>query len=86
MKGRTTKGAKLYVAFLRSRGAEMVIINGEEKEAEGKTMQQYLDEEGYNTARLAVEINGEILPKAKYSETILSDRDKIEIVSFVGGG
>lgn len=64
----------------------MVRINGEERDAAGKTMQQYLDEEGYNTARLAVELNGEILPKAEYSETILSDRDKIEIVSFVGGG
>ena len=33
-----------------------------------------------------VELNGEILPKAQYDSTIIADSDKIEIVSFVGGG
>ena len=64
----------------------MVRINGEDIQAEGKTVAMYLEEEGYNMKRIAVERNGEILPKAKYSETILCDRDIIEIVSFVGGG
>lgn len=64
----------------------MVRINGENVQAEGKTISRYLEENGYNVARLAVERNGEIVPKAKYSETVLCDRDQIEIVSFVGGG
>ncbi|MEF2734888.1 MAG: sulfur carrier protein ThiS [Blautia sp.] len=35
---------------------------------------------------MAVERNGEIIPKSKYEETLLSDGDVLEIVSFVGGG
>ncbi len=35
---------------------------------------------------VVVEINGEILTKDDHQETRLSDRDKIEIVHFVGGG
>ena len=35
---------------------------------------------------LAVEINGEILPKSKYRETTIKSDDNVEIVSFVGGG
>lgn len=35
---------------------------------------------------VVVEVNGEILTKDIHQETRLSDRDKIEIVHFVGGG
>lgn len=40
----------------------------------------------YPIQRIAVEINGNIIPKSKYDTTILKDNDIIEIVSFVGGG
>ncbi len=64
----------------------MVRINGEDIQAEGKTVSEYLKENGYNLQRIAVERNGEIVPKATYISTVLCDGDKIEIVSFVGGG
>ena len=35
---------------------------------------------------LAVERNGDIVTKVQYSETVLTDGDSIEVVSFVGGG
>ncbi len=35
---------------------------------------------------VVVEINGEILEKNEHQNTRLSDRDRIEIVHFVGGG
>ncbi len=35
---------------------------------------------------VVVEVNGNILNKDEHQETRLSDRDKIEIVHFVGGG
>lgn len=35
---------------------------------------------------VVVEVNGEILMKEEHQSTRLSDRDKIEIVHFVGGG
>ena len=47
---------------------------------------EYLANQGYETTRLAVERNGEIVPKAQYAQTVLQDGDAIEIVRFVGGG
>ena len=64
----------------------MVKINGKELGAAGMTVSQYLDETNYDRRRIAIERNGQILPKAQYDETILEDGDSIEVVSFVGGG
>ncbi|MEY8319986.1 sulfur carrier protein ThiS [Lachnospiraceae bacterium 46-61] len=50
------------------------------------TLEQYLNEKQYQQNRIAVEINGNIIPKSKYHTTILKQNDIIEIVSFVGGG
>ena len=62
----------------------MITVNGKEvKGQEEQTVADYLEENGY---RIAVELNGEILPKYKYSETRLKDGDSMEIVTFVGGG
>lgn len=36
--------------------------------------------------RLAVDINGEIIPKSTHSEQIIEDNDRIEIVHAIGGG
>ncbi len=36
--------------------------------------------------KVAIELNGEILPKNKYNKKKLQDNDKIEIVHFIGGG
>jgi sulfur carrier protein len=36
--------------------------------------------------RIAVERNGEIVPRSKHSQTLLVDGDKIEVVAAVGGG
>lgn len=36
--------------------------------------------------RLAIERNGEIVPRSQFGETPLSDGDKLEIVGAVGGG
>lgn len=64
----------------------MVKINGEDIAAGGKTVLEYLEENSYNLQRIAVERNEEIVPKTAYKSTVLNDGDKIEIVSFVGGG
>ena len=52
----------------------------------GTPLAEYLEGAGYDIKRIAVERNGGIIPKARYSESTLSDGDEIEIVSFVGGG
>ena len=65
----------------------MVKINGECIESiAGKTVTEYLAESGYDAKRVAVELNGDILPKAQYDSTVLHDGDSVEVVSFVGGG
>ncbi len=64
----------------------MVKINGENLDIAGKTVMQYLGTTTYKVQRIAVERNGNIVPKAQYDSTVLVDGDVIEVVSFVGGG
>tara|TARA_X000000368_G_scaffold53666_1_gene38187 strand:- start:315 stop:518 length:204 start_codon:yes stop_codon:yes gene_type:complete len=39
-----------------------------------------------SSKKVAIELNGKILPKYKYKQKIVKDKDKIEIVQFIGGG
>ncbi len=64
----------------------MVKINGEEKSVAGMTVAEYLATTNYNPKRIAVERNGDIVPKSQYDNTVLQDGDSVEVVSFVGGG
>ena len=64
----------------------MVKINGKELNIAGKTVAEYLRATNYDPKRIAVERNGDIVPKAQYGETVLKDGDSVEVVSFVGGG
>ena len=64
----------------------MVKINGENINAAGLTISEYLDKSNYGTSRIAGELNGEIAPIASYGTTVLEDGDELEIVQFVGGG
>lgn len=64
----------------------MVKINGENLDIAGKTLAEYLETTNYDPKRIAVEKNGDIVPKAQYGETLLEDGDSLEVVSFVGGG
>ncbi|MCR5640728.1 MAG: sulfur carrier protein ThiS [Lachnospiraceae bacterium] len=64
----------------------MVEVNSQALDIAGVTLSRYLSDAGYDATRIAVECNGEIVPKANYEATILADGDCLEIVSFVGGG
>ena len=64
----------------------MVKINGELLYKDGKTISEMLADMEISGQRVAVEINEEIVPKAKYDETVLKDGDRVEVVRFVGGG
>ena len=57
----------------------MVSINGEEKNCAGLTVERYLETTAYDPKRIAVEKNGEIVPKAAYADTILEDGDVLEV-------
>ena len=65
----------------------MIRVNGtEETYCEGLTVMEYVRAKGYRTNRIAVEKNGEIVPKNAYESTVIKDGDSLEVVSFVGGG
>ncbi len=64
----------------------MVKINGKEIEISDITLAEYLYGTSYDVKRIAVERNGEIVPKSQYDSVVLMDGDCLEIVSFVGGG
>lgn len=49
-------------------------------------LQALLEEYGYHSLRIAVERNGDIVPKSDYATTMITDDDTLEVVSFVGGG
>ncbi len=65
----------------------MIILNGKEKEQYSDlSLTELLEREGYDIRKIAVEINGEIISKSIYNETRVKSGDKVEVVSFVGGG
>ena len=64
----------------------MVQVNGVDVDTAGQTLADYLATTDFDVKRIAVELNEEIVPKARYAETTLADGDVVEVVSFVGGG
>lgn len=65
----------------------MITVNGVKTDKSiNLLLLDYLMEQKYNIDRIAVEINGSIISKKNYGQTIINDGDIIEIVSFVGGG
>lgn len=67
------------------RGENVAKINGEDFN-EKITVGEYLKKAGYTAARVAVTVNGEILPKNDYDVAEIQPDDEVEIVGFVGGG
>ena len=62
-------------------------INGQPREvADDLTVSALLDELGYGEKKVAVERNGELVPKSRHGEERLADGDRIEIVQAIGGG
>ena len=64
-----------------------VIVNGEPKSlTPGASVAELLDALGLMGKRVAVERNGEIVPKSTHASHRLADGDRLEIVVAVGGG
>ncbi len=64
-----------------------IIVNGEPSEIrDNSSVADLLDGLRIGRERVAVEVNLDIVPKARYDAHLLSEGDKIEIVHFVGGG
>jgi sulfur carrier protein len=69
-------------------GAMRVTVNGSPREiaTASPTVADLLRAAGLEGKRIAVERNGEIVPKSRYGDTALADGDRLEIVGAVGGG
>jgi sulfur carrier protein len=64
-----------------------ITVNGERRQLEhALTVAQLLQRQGLAGRRVAVERNGEIVPKSRHGETALTAGDRLEIVVAVGGG
>ena len=64
-----------------------ITINGESRQfASALTVAGLIDQLGYAGKRIAVEKNGEIVPKSRHATTQLVSGDRLEIVVAVGGG
>ena len=61
-------------------------LNGTILQVESASLQNILNTSAPKDRPFAVEINGEIVPSAKFSDYSIQENDKIEIISAVGGG
>lgn len=61
-------------------------INGKEMRIKVKNVTELLDYFKVSLQMVVVEVNGSIIDKRIYDDRVLKEDDKIEIVSFVGGG
>ena len=64
-----------------------ISVNGETRTFEGvDDVAALVTELGLDPRKVAVERNLEIVPRSTYAQTPLADGDRIEIVTFIGGG
>ena len=65
-----------------------ILINGNNRQLDGEymTISTLVVTLNLVGKRLAIEKNGEIVPRSQFDAVLLSDGDKLEIVGAVGGG
>ncbi len=64
-----------------------ITVNGDTLDApEGLTVAGLLEMLGASGRRVAIERNGDIIPRSEHSAHVLADGDRIEIVHAIGGG
>ena len=64
-----------------------IVVNGEDRQVPaGTTVLALVELLGLAGRKVAVERNREVVPRAQHAETALADGDRVELVTFVGGG
>lgn len=63
-----------------------ILINGQPQDIAAATVLELLQAQGLGERRVAVEINGEIVPRSRHAEHALAAGDRVEIVHALGGG
>lgn len=64
-----------------------VIVNGETRQIpENTNLARLLEILELTSARVAIELNQNVIRRAQWENTVLQENDRVEIVHFVGGG
>jgi sulfur carrier protein len=64
-----------------------VFVNGAERQLNDNcSIAELIEALGYTGRRIALEKNGDIVPRSRYADSTLNESDKLEIVVAVGGG
>jgi thiamine biosynthesis protein ThiS len=64
-----------------------IFVNGESKDFSGTaTLAELIEQLDLPVARIAIELNRDVVRRSDWGSTMLKDEDRIEIVHFVGGG
>ena len=67
--------------------AVRIRVNGEERSVPcGCTVARLLELMEVEAARVAVERNLDVVPRRAHATTVLGEGDRLEVVTFVGGG
>jgi sulfur carrier protein len=81
---------RLFLSFICSSVAKLIVltINGKAREFAFAEMHvaALVEHLGLTGKRLAIELNGEIVPRSQFAQVSLQSGDKLEIVGAVGGG
>lgn len=63
-----------------------IVLNGKEVQTSSKTLAELIAEHEIHVAKIAVEVDGNVIPKSQLQGFALKHGQKIEIITFVGGG
>ena len=64
-----------------------ILLNGQTRAlTEGDTIATLLEAEGLAGRRVAVEVNGDIVPRGAHASHALVEGDRVEVVHALGGG
>jgi len=72
---------------MNSLNVAKIQLNGNTYEvSSGTNLDELLNKLKIKKNKVAIEVNGSIIERKKYSNLILNKDDKVEIVQFIGGG
>jgi thiamine biosynthesis protein ThiS len=63
-----------------------ITVNGKDKKVKAKTIKELMTFLRFDPEKTLVSVNGEPVEKGKFSKAALSEGDKVDVFSFVGGG
>jgi sulfur carrier protein len=64
----------------------LVIVNGERREVTASNLAGLLGEMEYEGTHMAIAVNYQVVPRARWGETTLNGGDQIEIITPRQGG